>query len=290
MSVTLLVDGNALSYVVPVNKYNTKEEYTKQYFNKLRDYAKNFTAMVKVIVFFDNKVGGTWRDTLYSEYQKGRKASKTKKTDAEYAESVKRAEYLSYIKECFNNSKYDYVSYPHTESDDLIALYCKKLQQDKETIVILTTDKDLYQLISEDKNKKVQIYSLTKHKLFKDEKEGKEALENKIMLGDASDSIPSVCVGVGATYYPDFKLYLEKMKENNIDPTDENKAKAVCESLNIKFIKSFTNYDAEQHKLNKKLIDLDTICELDDVDDKLKYMTSILNSAKVSPYALYNIR
>lgn len=204
MSVTLLVDGNALSYVVPVMRYNTKEEYMKQYFNKLRDYAKNFTAMVKVVVFFDDKIGGTWRDEIYPEYQKDRKASKQNRTANEETESLRRAEYLNYIKDCFNSSKYSYVSYPHTESDDLIALYCKNLQQDKETVVILTTDKDLLQLISEDSNKKVQVYSLTKHKIYKSEKEGKQALEDKIMLGDASDSIPSVCYGVGKAYYPDF--------------------------------------------------------------------------------------
>lgn len=292
MSTTILVDGNAVAYTVPVASCNSEQEYSKKFFSKIREYSKQFTSMVKVIVFFDDKVGGTWRDELYPDYQKCRQVHKEKRTAEEEDIAIKRSKYLDYIKSCFDRSKYTYLSYPHTETDDLISLYCNYIQEEGETVIIATTDKDLYQLIRDTGKKKVQVLSLVKHKVIKDEKEGKQALENKIMLGDASDNIPSVCNGVGQKYYPDFKIYLKNMKDNDVNPNDADKAKKLCESLNIKYIKSFTNFDKEQLKLNKKLIDLQTVCELDEKADfeKTNYIKENLLKAKVSPYSLYNIK
>lgn len=166
--------------------------------------------MGKMIIFFDDKQG-TWRDEIYPEYQKDRKAQRDKYTEEQKVEALKRNSYLSYIQKQIDNSKFDYVHYPHTETDDLVALYCNNIQEDGETVIILTTDKDLFQLIKEKGNKKVQVLFLIKRRLVKDEKEGKEILEKKIMLGDPSDSIPSVCEGVGPKYYPDFKWYFLKL-------------------------------------------------------------------------------
>lgn len=291
MSYTYLVDGNAVAYTLDIDSYSSERDFARAYFNRLREYAKTYPTMGKMVIFFDDKQG-TWRDEIYPEYQKDRKAQRDKYTEEQKVEALKRNSYLGYIQKQIDNSKFDYVHYPHTETDDLVALYCNNIQEDGETVIILTTDKDLFQLIKEKGNKKVQVLFLIKRRLVKDEKEGKEILEKKIMLGDPSDSIPSVCEGVGPKYYPDFKVFLKAMKENDIDPKDIEKAKQVCESLNIKYIKSFSNFDIEQLRLNKMLVDLRTVCKRDEQAnfEKTEYLRKIIKTAKLSPYSLYNIK
>lgn len=292
MSITLLVDGNAVAYTINIANCRDEKDFAKQFFDRLREYSsKNFTSFVKMCLFFDDK-HGTWRDKLFPDYQKNRKAQRDNYTEQQRDEAEKRSSYLKYIREQIDNSKYKYISYPHTETDDMIALYCNNIQEDGETVVILTTDKDLFQLIRDEGKRKVQVLFLIKRKLIKDTKEGKEILEKKIMLGDPSDSIPSVCSGVGPKYYPDFKVFLKTMKSNNIDPTDKEKAKQISENLGIKYINSFSNFNVEQLRINKLLVDLNTVCENDIKDnfEKTNYIKNILNQAKFSPFTLYNIK
>ena len=291
MSYTYLVDGNAVAYTLDLNSYSSERDFARAYFNRLRDYAKTYPTMGKMIIFFDDK-HGTWRDEIFPDYQKDRKCQREKYTEEQKSEMNKRNNYIRYIQKQIDNSKFDYVHYPHTETDDLVALYCNNIQEEGETVIILTTDKDLFQLIRETGDKKVQILFLIKRRLIKDEKEGKEILEKKIMLGDVSDSIPSVCEGVGPTYYPDFKVFLKAMKENDVDPKDTEKAKQISESLGIKYVKSFSNFDIEQLRINKMLVDLRTVCKRDEQAgfEKTEYLQKIIKTAKLSPYSLYNIK
>lgn len=291
MSYTYLVDGNAVAYTLKISEYESEKEYARAYFNRLRDYAKTYPTMGKMILFFDDK-HGTWRDEIFPDYQKNRRAQREKYTEEQRNEAIRRSQYIKYIQEKINESKFNYVHYQHTETDDLVALYCNSIQEDGETVIILTTDKDLFQLIRETGKKKVQVLFLIKRHMVKDEKEGKQILEKKIMLGDPSDSIPSVCHGVGPKYYDDFKIFLKNMKETNTDPTDIEKACAVSESLGIKYIKSFSNFSKEQLKLNKILVDLRSVYEKDKKDnyEKTNYLKEIIKTAKVSPYSFYNIK
>lgn len=109
---------------------------------------------------------------------------------------------------------------------------------------------------------------------------------------DPSDSIPSVCSGVGPKYYPDFKVFLEKMKETEIDPTDIEKAKKVSESLGIKYIKSFSNFSAKQLRINKVLVNLNSVVKKDIKDDNVRtnYLKQNIDKAKLSPFSLYNVK
>nr|CAI9751373.1 exonuclease [uncultured phage]CAI9752258.1 exonuclease [uncultured phage] len=289
---TLLIDGNAVAYTINIAQCKDEKQFAKFFFSRLREYAKQFTCMPKALLFFDDKAGGNWREELYPDYQKGRKEAKNKYTPVQLEESQKRSAYLNNLKQTLDTSKkYTYVHYPHTETDDLISLYCHNVQEENETVTILTTDKDLFQLIRQTGNKKVQVLFLIKRQLIKDESVGKTALEEKVWLGDHSDSIPGVCKNVGKVTYPDFRVFINKMQENNIDPTDNVQAKKVSESLGIKYTPSFSNFNKEQLSINKKLIDLSYVVELDAKQDnkKTNYLKEVANTAKFSPYALYNI-
>lgn len=290
---TLLIDGNAVAYTVKVidSQYvNDKKDFCRQYLSRIREYAKQFSSLnTKAILFFDDKQDN-WREKLYPDYQKQRKV--VHYSQDKIQETELRKEYLRYLKDKFDRSKrYRYVSYPHTETDDLVALYCKCIQQEGEMVTILTTDKDLYQLVSENIHKPVRVLSIVHRKLIKSESEGQEALFNKIWLGDNSDSIPGICKNVGVKSIDDFKTFLEAMENNDVNPTDKDKAKKLCESLSIKYIPSFSNYDREQHKLNEKLINLNYVVELDhnNDDEKIKFLQTVSEQAKFSPGSIYSL-
>ena len=202
---------------------------------------------------------------------------------------------MSFIDKILDKSeKHCYLSYPHTETDDLVALYCKNVQKDNEVVTILTTDKDLFQLIDENKTKRVQVLFLIKRKLIKDAEQGKKALEDKIWLGDSSDSIPNVCKNVGKSNIEDLKAFIKMLHEHeqdNLDITDVTQMKKICEDLNLKYIPSFSNFSQEQLKLNYKLIDLNYVIKQDKKEGNIKtdYLKENIKKAKVSPFALYSL-
>lgn len=295
---TCLCDGNAIAYTIAIDSCKDEKDFCRMFFYRLREYAKNFSSMPRFILFFDDKFGGNWREELYSDYQKGRKEAILKYTQNQKEEQDKRKKYLAFLKEKIDKSKYMYLHYPHTETDDLLALYCNNVQQEDETVTILTTDKDLFQLIRETGKKKVQVLFLIKRKLVKDETLGKEILADKIWLGDNSDSIPGVCRNVGKANIEDLKTFLFSTEEyeqktgESIDIHDIKKVKSICsETLKIKYIPSFSNFSKEQLDLNTKLIDLSYVVELDKKQDnvKTKYLQENVEKAKFSPYSIYNI-
>lgn len=296
---TLLIDGNSVAYTINIAECKNEKDFVHKFMFRLREYGKQFTSLPKAILFFDDKFGGNWRENLYPDYQKGRREAKLKYTQVQIEESKKRSEYLHYLKSQIDDSKYMYLHYPKTETDDLIALYCNNVQKENETVVILTTDKDLFQLIRENGNRKVQILFLIKRKLIKEEKLGKQILEDKIWLGDNSDSIPGVCKNVGKTTIEDLKKFLHSTEDymyktgENLDIHDVKKMKNLCcDTLNIKYIPSFSNFSQEQLDLNRKLIDLSYVVEQDENQNNIKtnYLKEVVDKAKFSPFAFYNLQ
>lgn len=289
---TILVDGNAVAYTINLCSCTDENDFTKKYFSRLREYAKQFTSLPKFILFFDDKKGGTWREDIFPDYQKGRKLQTSHMTEKQIEELKLRSLYIKNVKNVIKNSdKFSYISYPHTEADDLISLYCNNIQEENETVVILTTDKDLFQLIKDKGNKKVKILFLVKREIIKDASIGAKVLNRKIMLGDNSDSIPNVCKNVGEKSIEDFVLFITKAKDMGIDFKDKTASKQMCESLGIKYIPSFSNYNEEQHKINKKLIDLTYVISMDKDNNNIKtnYIKDNLSKAKISPFALYGL-
>lgn len=289
MGTTLLIDGNSVAYTINLNSCHNSKDFRKLFFLRLREYAKQFTSMPKCILFFDDKFGGNWREKLYPDYQKNRREAKY--TEIQRKEHETRKIYLDDLEKFIANSKHKYLHYPHTETDDLIALYCNNIQKENETVVILTTDKDLFQLIREKGNKKVQVLFLIKRKLIKNEKEGQEILHNKIWCGDPSDSIPGVCKNVGKLTLPSLETYINVLRDNNISFDDTENIKRVCESKNIKYIKSFDNFSQEQLELNTRLINLSYVVELDEKENNVKtnYIRDNVKSALFSPYAITSL-
>lgn len=293
---TLLIDGNAVAYTINLSLCKNENDFIRMYLSHIREYAKQFTSMPKAILFFDDKKDN-WRERLYPDYQKGRKEAKNKYTEIQLEEAKRRSEYLTCLKEKINKSRYTYLHYPHTETDDLISLYCNNIQKENETVIILTTDKDLFQLIREKGNKKVQVLFLIKRKLIKDEKLGQQILEEKIWLGDNSDSIPGVCKNVGKANFEDLKKFLFALEEyetkldDKVDISDKSVCKKIAESIEVRYIPSFSNFDNEQLQVNQKLVNLSYVVELDEKENNVKtnYLKENVEKAKFSPFGFYSI-
>lgn len=148
--------------------------------------------------------------------------------------------------------------FKHTEGDDLmywLAHHCEKCK-------VITDDKDLLQLVTEDcivrqpmKDRLINIDSLkTEYNVDSTD----EFIRIKAMLGDSSDNIPSACKGVGDKSVKEFFNLYNSLKTNNKVNiiNDEEQLKAYCKSNDIKYKKAYTNFNENRYLNNLELVDL----------------------------------
>ncbi len=101
-------------------------------------------------------------------------------------------EYIRKSVEAFNLPSIELLNY---EADDLIATYAKKIVKAGAKVTIISSDKDLMQLVSD----KVRLYDPVKFKVL-DDKDVKEkfgvkpsqVIDVQSLAGDSSDNIPGV--------------------------------------------------------------------------------------------------
>ena len=111
-------------------------------------------------VIFDS-ARKNFRNEIYSEYKANR---------AEAPEDLApQFEYIRKSVEAFNLPSIELINY---EADDLIATYAKEITEAGAKVTIISSDKDLMQLVS----KEIRLYDPMKHKVI-GEKEVKENLE-----------------------------------------------------------------------------------------------------------------
>lgn len=149
----------------------------------------------------------------------------------------------------------------HTEGDDLmwwLANHCEKS-------IVLTDDRDLLQLLSN--NCKVRqpmherTYTLESYLNENEFTNIQEFVNQKALLGDGSDNIPSACKGVGEKLSkPFFEVYNKLKEENKLDVLmDEGALKKYCKDNDLLYRKAFTNFSETQYLINLELVDLSKI-------------------------------
>ena len=193
---TLLVDGNALykrGFLGARNEYNRNGEHIGGIYQFITVLRKILDENIfhKCYVFWDGEFSGKLRWEIYKDYKSGRGKDYINGTKPEDLEEVaQRMVVFNYLEELFIRQ----IIHEKVESDDFIAYYCNtKLENEK--ITIITSDRDLCQLINDD----VRIYMLDKRTYIKPSN-FKEHFpyhyENvaliKILCGDNSDSIKGV--------------------------------------------------------------------------------------------------
>jgi len=138
-------------------------------------------------VIFDS-AKKNFRNEIYSEYKANR--SETPEDLAPQFEYIRKA-----VK-AFSLPSIELINY---EADDLLATYAKQIVEAGAKVTIISSDKDLMQLVSE----KIRLYDPMKNKVLGEnevfEKFGvkpKQVIDVQSLAGDSSDNIPGV-PGIG---------------------------------------------------------------------------------------------
>ena len=129
-----------------------------------------------------------FRNEIYSKY----KANRSEAPD----DLIPQFEYIRKSVKAFNLPSIELINY---EADDLIATYSKKIIDAGAKVTIISSDKDLMQLVSDG----VRLYDPMKNKVI-GEKEVEEkfgvkpdqVIDVQSLAGDSSDNIPGV-PGIG---------------------------------------------------------------------------------------------
>jgi len=151
------------------------------------------------------------------------------------------------------------------EGDDLIYILTQITKQS----IVLTDDKDMLQLLSENVDVRRPMakekWTLEKFLTEKNYTDIYDFVIYKAVLGDESDNIPSSCKGVGDKYSNALiKVLRHFCKTTGREhswylgdyPQTEFEMKELCESLDVPYRKAFLNLDKERFCVNIGLVDL----------------------------------
>ena len=148
------------------------------------------------------------------------------------------------------------------EGDDLLYIL-SKMSKDS---IIISDDKDLIQTVYEDENRKCRIWR-TMHEEMWDvntlknkELDAWQYINQKAIVGDPSDNIPSACYGVGEKTAGGLVHLYEGCKRAGVDfPQNEEDLTNTCKSLDIPKRKAYINFDEAQFKINMELMNLQLV-------------------------------
>ena len=201
------------------------------FLNALRKHIDDYL-ITKVVVFWDGKENTHPRVKLYADYKLNRRLKKKSEEDLEsYTKQHLRIQ--EYLEELYVRQS----TFKLCEADDCIAYYCEKSKD--EEIIILTSDRDLLQLISNN----VSLHVISLNKLFKS---GDKVPLNgvyippsnvrvvKTICGDSSDNIDGIkMVGIKSLVKIKPELLEETVTLDDIINTIKLKDKITQKEKNI---------------------------------------------------------
>ena len=201
------------------------------FLNTLRKHIDSYL-ITKVVVFWDGKENTHPRLKLYPDYKLNRRLKKKSEDDIHsYARQKLRIQ--EYLEEFYiRQSTFDLC-----EADDCIGYYCKKSKD--EEIIVLTSDRDLLQLITP----KVSLHIISLNKLFKSGDKvplnGINIPYNNVRLvkticGDSSDNIYGIkMVGIKSLIKIKPEILEEKVTLKEVIDTINLKDKLTKKEKNI---------------------------------------------------------
>ena len=210
-------------------------------------------------VIFDS-ARKNFRNEIYSEY----KANRAEAPD----DLAPQFEYIRKSVEAFNLPSIELLNY---EADDLIATYAKQITQVGANVTVISSDKDLMQLVS----KKVRLFDPMKSKVIGEkeviEKFGvkpEQVIDVQSLAGDSSDNVPGV-PGIGV------KTAAELIKKYKTLENLLNKASEIPQNKRRETLLS----NKEKAMISKQLVTLK-----DDVplkDDAADFIIKDINKDKL---------
>lgn len=185
----LIFDGHNLAYRTLFSAIFMNPEDNEKFFFWRHLFMNSFFNTIvkfnptKVILAFDTK--GSWRYRVFPEYKSNRKDAR-EKTVINFEKFFPIfEEFRKEIKETF--STIYVLDHPHAEADDIIAILCREQFKTNQNVIV-STDKDLHQLLTEKNN---QQFDPINNKMVTCINPKRE-LDLKIISGDKSDAIPAI--------------------------------------------------------------------------------------------------
>lgn len=222
----------------------------------LAGYLKSVGSVIKhveptrVVLVFDGQGGSTNKRYLYPEYKANRHINKItnwdifdtqeEESEAITAQIIRLIDYLKCL-------PVDLISIDKIEADDVIGYLSQRFP---EKVVILSTDQDYLQLVSEN----ISVFSPVKKTIYYPETVEKEYgipphnfLLHKVVVGDKGDNVPGVkgiAIKTLLKLFPDIKG--EKLQLNQLLQECEGKPGKYADIYNYR----------HQLGINKQLMDL----------------------------------
>lgn len=261
----LLVDGNSVAFRAFFALHNSLERFKNRNglhtnaiyaFNTMFENVMQKEQPTHVLVAFDAGKT-TFRTEMYAEYKGGRS-----KTPGEFKEQ------MPYIRELLTGLGVKYYELPNYEADDIIGTLAEKVDKEVFDVVILSGDRDLTQLATDDVKVDITVKGVSDIESYTPEHiaekyDGltpKQIIDMKGLAGDASDNIPGV-TKIGE------KTAIKLLKEyGSVEGIYEH----ITEMKKSKMKENLIN-DQEQAFLSKKLATINTDAPVDVAINSLKY-------------------
>ncbi|MBO0480946.1 DNA polymerase I [Candidatus Enterococcus courvalinii] len=261
----LLVDGNSVAFRAFFALHNSLERFKNRNglhtnaiyaFNTMFENVMQKEQPTHVLVAFDAGKT-TFRTEMYAEYKGGRS-----KTPGEFKEQ------MPYIRELLTGLGIKYYELPNYEADDIIGTLAEKVDKEVFDVVILSGDRDLTQLATDDVKVDITVKGVSDIESYTPEHiaekyDGltpKQIIDMKGLAGDASDNIPGV-TKIGE------KTAIKLLKEyGSVEGIYEH----IAEMKKSKMKENLIN-DQEQAFLSKKLATINTDAPVDVAIDSLRY-------------------
>ena len=193
----LLVDGNSVAFRAFFALHNSLERFKNNNglhtnaiyaFNNMFENVMAKEAPTHVLVAFDAGKT-TFRNAMYEEYKGGRA-----KTPGEFKEQ------MPYIRELINGLGVKHYELDNYEADDIIGTLANRVDKEQFDVVILTGDRDLTQLATEQVKVDITVKGVSDIESYTPEHIAEkydgltplQIIDMKGLAGDASDNIPGV--------------------------------------------------------------------------------------------------
>jgi len=181
----LLVDGNNVAYrYIKRANYNN---FTEDYIRTVESLAKSYDARRTIICFDFGK--SYYRNSIYPEYKDNRSPPKDPEEKEKYDEFFNC---LNFTIDLLAERNMEYYKLRGVEADDLLTFFVQNLSDEYEHTWIISSDRDLYQLLEEDisifnmfSRKEITLESLKEEHNCSPE----QHMLAKIIQGDKSDNI-----------------------------------------------------------------------------------------------------
>lgn len=196
----LLIDGNSVAFRAFYAMYQSLEKFKNRNglhtnaiyaFHNMMESILSKEKPSHVLVAFDAGKT-TFRHETYTDYKAGRS-----KTPGEFKEQ------MPYIREMVEALGMKYYEIENYEADDIIGTLAKKVSPEEFDVVVISGDKDLTQLASENIRVDVTVKGVSQLEAYTpehiEEKYGlapMQIVDMKALAGDNSDNLPGVA-GIG---------------------------------------------------------------------------------------------